>query len=420
MENSKKMSIYDLNWIIALFGTAIGAGVLFLPIRVGLTGLYPIIILAILIVPMTFLSHRFLARFSIASNKKLGVTNVAVETFGKSGGLGVTVLYFFAIYPICLAYGVGITNTIKGFMEVQMGMGVDSVNRWVLAIVLITGMMGVMIKGKDFVIKATNLITFPLIAVIFGFSLYLIPHWRPLAEQIPPATGRDWFNAIYLCIPTLVFAFNHSPAISEFAISIKEKYQDEKVVEQKLSLILGGATTIITIFALFFVISFVMTLPPEAMADAKASNLSILSFFANQNPQLGFAAYVGPIIALTAILSSFFGHYLGAHEGLVSTLKQVKGETTPADDKKISTIAASFIYVSMIIVAGLNPSILGFIEDLGGPFIAMMLYVMPIVAVYKLPTLAKFKGKPIQIIYIAITGTIAISGIVLKLIPGLF
>ena len=39
------------------------------------------------------------------------------EHFGKAGGRLITLLYFLAIYPILLIYGVGITNTVISFME---------------------------------------------------------------------------------------------------------------------------------------------------------------------------------------------------------------------------------------------------------------------------------------------------------------
>ncbi len=45
----------DTMWMLGLYGTAIGAGVLFLPINAGVGGLLPLIIMAILAFPLTFL-----------------------------------------------------------------------------------------------------------------------------------------------------------------------------------------------------------------------------------------------------------------------------------------------------------------------------------------------------------------------------
>ena len=56
----------DTVWMLGLYGTAIGAGVLFLPINAGVGGLIPLIIMAILAFPMTFFAHRGLTRFVLS------------------------------------------------------------------------------------------------------------------------------------------------------------------------------------------------------------------------------------------------------------------------------------------------------------------------------------------------------------------
>ncbi|ORJ11610.1 hypothetical protein A7D02_15235 [Aeromonas salmonicida] len=47
----------DLVWMLGLYGTAIGAGVLFLPINAGVGGLWPLVAMAILALPLTFFAN---------------------------------------------------------------------------------------------------------------------------------------------------------------------------------------------------------------------------------------------------------------------------------------------------------------------------------------------------------------------------
>ena len=49
-----RWSRHDTTWMLGLFGTALGAGTLFLPINAGLGGFWPLLILALLAFPMTF------------------------------------------------------------------------------------------------------------------------------------------------------------------------------------------------------------------------------------------------------------------------------------------------------------------------------------------------------------------------------
>lgn len=41
----------DSTWVISLFGTAVGAGILFLPINAGMGGFWPLVVMALLVGP---------------------------------------------------------------------------------------------------------------------------------------------------------------------------------------------------------------------------------------------------------------------------------------------------------------------------------------------------------------------------------
>ncbi len=58
-----------------------------------------------------------------------------------------------------------------------------------------------------------------------------------------------------------------------------------------------------------------LSLSPQQLAEAKAQNLSILSYLANQY-DTPIIARLSPIIAFVAITKSFLGHYIGAYESL--------------------------------------------------------------------------------------------------------
>ncbi len=117
----------DLMWSLSLYGTAIGAGVLFLPIQTGISGIIPILVILVFIFPMVFLSHRALCRFVISNpNTDSDITVVADDYFGKLGGIIFNILYLFAILPILLVYSVGITNTLASFFKYQLHYDIEN------------------------------------------------------------------------------------------------------------------------------------------------------------------------------------------------------------------------------------------------------------------------------------------------------
>ena len=142
-----KWNKFDATWMLNLFGTAVGAGVLFLPINAGMAGFWPLVLMAIIVGPMTYFAHRGLAYFVLSSkNPGSDITEVVEEHFGKTAGKLITLLYFFAIFPILLIYGNGITNTVDSFIVNQLGMA--SPNRAILSFVLIAVLISVMLFNE--------------------------------------------------------------------------------------------------------------------------------------------------------------------------------------------------------------------------------------------------------------------------------
>ena len=400
---------FNFTWTLSLFGTAVGAGVLFLPINAGMGGFWPLIIMTILVGPMTYFAHRGLARFVLSSkNPGQDITYVVQEHFGKTGGRCITLLYFLAIYPILLIYGVGITNTVISFMEHQMHMAPPP--RSVVSFVLIAIMVGIMLTNENFILKVTNWLVYPLIAILFGLTLYLIPHWNgAILREMPSA--HNFVSTLWLTIPVLVFAFNHSPAISSCAVSHAHHFPQGSDTDREINKTLRQTAVMLVAFVMLFVFSCVLSLTPADLAQAKAQNISILSYLANHfdNPVI---SYFGPFVAFLAISSSFFGHYFGAREGLEGLVNQLLDK--PIEPKKFQKISAAFFMITLWIVAILNPSILGFIESLSGPVIAMILFIMPMYAIRHVPALQRFRGAPSNV-FVVVMGSIAISAVVYKL-----
>lgn len=262
--------------------------------------------MVIIVLPMTYLAHRGLARF-VLSSKSINddITEVLDDSFGQTSGYIINILYFLAIYPICLAYGVGITNTVNSFLVNQLHILI--IPRWLLAIVLISLMMAVMVKGPHLMLKITALVVYPLIISLFICSIYLIPSWQWSAFSFQNIPSFSTFAlALLTTIPVLVFAFNHSPAISSFVVDVRTTYK-VGVEEYKINSILFITSILLTVFIMFFVISCILSLSPEQLTQARQQNIPILSYFANISNNNTFLLYVAPIVALTAIVSSFSG-----------------------------------------------------------------------------------------------------------------
>lgn len=424
-----KWSSYDTRWALSLFGTAVGAGILYLPIRAGAGGFLPVVVMCFLIFPMIYLSHLALSRFvSQAQGNDKDITHAAEEYFGRGVSVFISILYFFAIFPICLAYCVGITNTFESFIYHQLSplLSIDSMQfirslyevnltndgnevakllpmyRALLVFILITSFMAIMLFNEELITKVCEWLVYPLCLILFVFSLYLIPHWN-LDSILNIPDMNEFLMVVWLTLPVLVFAFNHSPAISTFSLSVKNHYPND--YEQKSKQILFRTSFMLLGFVMLFVFSCVLSLSPDELLEAREQNIPVLSFFANKldNPLI---SYGGPLIAFLAISSSFFGHYFGAREGaqgIIRKICKIAGNENP-NLKTIYIASGVTMYIIMLLVGFYNPSVLDFIENMGGPIIAAILFIMPIIAIWSVSKLKKFKN-------VALDGFVFVMGI---------
>lgn len=438
MSQNNKWSSFDTRWMLSLFGTAVGAGILYLPIKAGTEGFWPVVAMCIVIFPMVYLSHRALSLFVSQAEGDKDITHAAEEYFGRKVSVFISVLYFFAIFPICLAYCVGITNTIESLIYNQIlpifeegnalagfiqDMYATSLNdkgqeihklvplyRAILVFLGVSTFMGIMLFSEKFITRVCELLVYPLCAALLVFSLYLIPYWSFDAITNVPQ-WQDFLVVVWLTLPVLVFSFNHSPAISTFALSVKQEYGAQNALG-KSNQILFFTSMILLLFVMFFVFSCVLSLSGEELKEARAQNIPVLSYFANKLNQ-PIIAYGGPIIAFLAITTSFFGHYFGAREGAYGIVRKcckLAGNKNP-NLKLIAIICGMVMYVVMLVVAYFDPSVLSFIENLGGPIIAAILFLMPIIAIWSVSKLKKFRNPALDA-FVFITGALTIVTVI--------
>ncbi|MGF1726245.1 HAAAP family serine/threonine permease [Photobacterium nomapromontoriensis] len=405
-QQATRWNKHDTSWMLSLFGTAVGAGILFLPINIGIGGFWSLVIMAVLAGPMTFLAHRGLARFVLSSSRPdADFTDVVEEHFGIKAGRLISLLYFLSIFPILLIYGVGLTNTVDSFIVNQLGW--TSPSRVVLSGVLVFLMIAVMMAGERVMLRAFEVIVYPLAAILAGLSLYLVPTW-----QLPELSqGLEWGQftvTLWLAIPVTVFAFSHAAAISSFVHAQRRYYGETAGVKSEQ--ILKRTSVMLIVFVLFFVFSCVLSLTPAQLQEAKLQNVSVLSYLANIHSSPLIAAF-GPLIAFIAISSSFLGHFLGARESLNGMLQ--KQISLPAST--IDKLGIAFLFFAIWFAAIMNPSILGMMEALSGPVIAMILFLMPMIAVFKVEALKAYR-RHMSTYFILVMGMLAVAALVFSLI----
>jgi len=405
---TNKWSSRDTRWVFTLFGTAIGAGILYLPLTASVGGIWALIFITLLIFPMTYLSHRALCRVVMTAETPGGDITEAVEDhFGKGAGFAITLIYFLAIYTVCLVYAIGITNEVNAFLVNILH--TSPLPRWLLSFILIAGMTAVVLFGTNIMTRICSIVVFPLIGLLFVLSIMGIPYWKFDQLKIIPELG-SFISGVLLVIPVLVFAMNFSPIISTFTVTYEKQAQNPKQFDRQTSRVILVNSLLLLGFVMFFVFSVSLALPPEKLQDALGRNISAMTVI-TELQDFQFIPLMASCVAIAAIISSYFGHFAGSREGLngiiVKWLRR-NNKNRPLNLKTIDRGIIAFHIITMWLVAVLDITIVGVISALTAPFIAIILYLMPIYAIHRVPKLAKYRA-PING-FVFVMGVITIIG----------
>ena len=405
-----------MRWVITLFGTGVGAGILFLPINAGSFGFWPLVIATLLIAPMVFFSHRTYARIVSASPVKgLDVLQVITALTGRKRGFASAVLYWLGIYPTVLIYAISITNTLDSFIVNQLGGA--QVSRWLLALVAVGVMTGAYAFGKKLTLWLANALVYPLIIALAAVSLYLIPSWDFTGFRSYESSYPVW-QGLLLILPVLVFSFSHMAALSQFALDTQKKMDgDVAATEREVSKVELVTAILLVAFTMFFVWSCSLALGADGMDAAREQNVPVLSYLANET-DAPFMAWMSPIIAMCAIITSYFGHLLGTEEGTAYLVRSVAPDVAARFSTSTLRWAVNiFVLVTAVLVAVLNPSILDMISVVGGIFVAFLVYIMPALLFAKATAFKHYARRP-DTIFVFVIGLVIMGVTVWDMIAG--
>ena len=387
---SKIWSKDETLWSFALYGTAVGAGTLFLPIQLGSAGAIVLFITALVAYPLTYWPHRALAQFILSSKTKgnEGITGAVSHYYGRIGNL-ITTLYFIAFFVVVQIYAVAITNSLTE--QLAKHLTVDTAVRVLVSLGVVLVLNLIFLMGRHITIKVMGFLVFPLIAYFLFVSLYLTGSWQPSLLTSQMAVDRHTLHQVWISIPVMVFAFSHTPIISTFAVDRREKFADGAM--DKCKKIMKVAYLIICLSVLFFVFSCLLSIPPSYIVAAKEQGVTILSALSMMPSSPAWLGISGIIVAIIAMSKSFLGTYFGVIEGATeivkSSLNQVGVKKSRAFNRAISIMGVSLITFA---VCCINPNAISMIYAISGPLIAMILFIMPTLSTYLIPSLKQYRS----------------------------
>jgi len=378
-------------WSFALYGTAVGAGTLFLPIQLGSAGAIVLLITALVAYPLTYWPHKALCQFILSSKTKgsEGITGAVTHYYGRKVGNLITGLYFLAFFVVVLIYAVAITNSLTE--QLAKRITVDTTVRVLVSLGVVLTLNLIFLMGRHITIRVMGFLVFPLIAYFLLVSLYLTGSWQPELLTGQMTFDRHMLHQVWISIPVMVFAFSHTPIISTFAVDRREKYGDAAM--GKCTRIMKVAYLVICLSVLFFVFSCLLSIPPSYIVAAKEEGVTILSALSMMPSSPSWLGISGIVVAIVAMSKSFLGTYFGVIEGATEILRSSLGQAGVKKSRAFNR-ALSIMLVSLITfaVCCINPNAISMIYAISGPLIALILFIMPTLSTYLIASLKPYRS----------------------------
>ncbi|MED7787981.1 aromatic amino acid transport family protein [Francisella sp. 19X1-34] len=379
--NSRKI---DTQWVFTLFGTAIGAGLLYLPVQAGDSGFWALLTVMVFALPLTYYSHKNMANIVISSENG-GITNVFTDNLGRFLGLICVILYFFAIFLNMPMYSIGLNNELSNFLvNYNISDNNLSTNIWFSFSILVV-LLAIVSLGINLILKFMQLIVVFLIVLVIILSIYIIPYWNYSFITDSHFELTQYIIGILMVLPILILSMNHSPVISSLVVFYKNYVKLDNNEERiKIYKILKINAFILFIFVLLFVTSCLLSTTVSDITKANDNNLSIVTLIQEQHHST-ILDILAPLIVFTAIISSFIGCYIGSKEALKYLFKYFLRNICNKEisESKINRICVGLIFIVLWICTICNFKILNIIGILVAPTVAFLLYILPVIIIYK-------------------------------------
>lgn len=400
----------DNIWALGLYGTAVGAGTLFLPVEIGTRGPVIFLIMLLLGLPLSLLPHLLLCRVYMREEETAtGTLPIFGSFFSGRGEKLMTLFYCITFFPVTLVYGVALVNAMDNFLTEHLHF--TGISRGPLSFIVVAALYVVLSKGRDKVVATMSALALPFAASVLLIGISLIPDWHlsnftSAITEVKSTPLSTTMKGIWLTLPLITFSFCCAPMVSPLTSYYREKRAEG---ESKALFVIRVAYVAIFTSIIFFVLSCVLSIPHDSFVQAKAQNLNVLSVMKG-NGDFSLIYYLAPFIAIIGMTKSFLGVGLSVAETFGQLAASVSGKKA-ATSKRVASLVL-FLLTFGIVYA--NPDVINLIETFCGPLIAVILFLIPAYLIYTRAALAQLRG--VTVFLVVLGGLATLSALLWPLI----
>jgi len=388
----------DWGWVIMSIGMAIGAGIVFLPVQVGLVGLWVFLLSAVAGYPAMYLFQRLFINTLAASHACCDYPEVISGYLGKNWGVALGLLYFVMLVIWVFVYSTAITNDSASYLHTfGITEGLLSDNPF-YGLLLISLLVLLASRGEQFLFKISTLMVLTKLGIVAFLGIAMVKLWNSAnigALDAPTVLVKQSIVTLPFTLTSILFIQTLSPMM----ISYRAREKSLAVARFKALRAMNIAFGVLFVTVFFYAISFTLALGHDEAEKAFQHNVSALAIAAQFFPP-GISTVLGVILNIFAVMTAFFGVYLGFHDacrGLALNLLRRRFEDERINRAWLNYGIQLFIIVLAWGVVRLNVPVLYF-TSISSPIFGLVGCLIPAWLVLKSKALEQYRGFGLAII----------------------
>ncbi|CDG20234.1 Inner membrane transport protein yhaO [Xenorhabdus poinarii G6] len=397
-KKSIKFNHYDTGWVIMSIGMAIGAGIVFLPVQVGLMGMWVFLLSSIIGYPAMYLFQRLFINTLAESPECKDYPSVISGYLGKNWGILLGVLYFIMLVIWMFVYSTAITNDSASYLQ-TFGLTDELMSKNPLyGLVLICVLVAISSRSERLLFKLSSLMVITKLLVVAALGVSMIGLWHLYNIGALPPFGLLIKKAI-ITLPFTLTSILFIQTLSPMVIAYRHQEQNREVARHKALRAMNIAFSVLFCTVFFYAISFTLAMGHDEAVKAYEQNISALAIAAQFFPG-GWVIIVSILLNIFAVMTAFFGVYLGFREASQGIAMNILGRLMPTDNINERWVQKGIVVFAILLAWSaiiLNAPVLSF-TSLCSPIFGIIGCLIPAYLVYKVPHLHHYKGTSLIVI----------------------
>jgi tyrosine-specific transport protein len=355
------MNLKVLSGALLVTGTAIGAGMLALPVATCLGGFFPSAVVYLFSWLFMAATGLLFLEICLWLPQDANLVSMAGHLLGRTGKLLSWLLYIFLFYSLTIAYIAGGGGFIQ---SVTQGWTTSS-----QAMIAFTVIFGSFVYFGAKIVDRINMIL--MVGLVVSYCVFVFLGWSKI--NISFLKGGALSQAL-LAIPIIFTSFSYQGIVPSLTAYLK---RDAKKV--RLAILIGTtAPFFIYLLWQFLILGIVPLEGEDGLLQAKMNGQTAvypLRSFVDSSAESIYI--IGQAFAFFALTTSFLGVTLGLMDFLADGLKKKK-------EGMNTFILCLLVFIPPLLIALANPGIfLNALGLAGGIGCALLLGLMPIVMAWK-------------------------------------